>query len=145
MFKDKHRGRSFAQESSWEILRVFPKWDAPNTVLISTVNVEGTSGANAEGTVELFGEDKRPRPPGARASKKTKSESSSCTAGNQTSVFADSMSTEFRLKRESAQEKDRTVIKFEELRFLTTKTDRNTEILASSRSSSMVSSAACHQ
>ncbi|GJZ27001.1 hypothetical protein Tco_0571254, partial [Tanacetum coccineum] len=123
MFKDKHRGRSFAQESSWEILRVYPKWDAPDSVLSSTVNVKGTSGGNAEGTVELFGEDKRPRPPGARASKKTKSESSSRTAKNQTSVFTNSMSIEFRLKRESAQEKDRTVIKFEELRFLTTKTD----------------------
>ncbi|GJX63819.1 hypothetical protein Tco_0296719 [Tanacetum coccineum] len=88
-----------------------PKWDAPEPVTIRTVNVEGTSGGN----VELFGQDKRPHPSGARAAKKMKSESSSRTVGSQTRVFADALQTELRLKRESQQEKDRTMIKFEEL------------------------------
>ncbi|GJR71230.1 hypothetical protein Tco_0083595 [Tanacetum coccineum] len=44
---------------------------------ILTVNVEGTS----RGNDELFGQDKRARPPGARVAKKPKSESSSGTAG----------------------------------------------------------------
>ncbi|GJT39283.1 hypothetical protein Tco_0939148 [Tanacetum coccineum] len=58
MFKDENKGRSFSQESSWDILRASPKWDAPEPVTISMVNVEGTSGGNAE----LFGQDKRARP-----------------------------------------------------------------------------------
>ncbi|GJZ68316.1 hypothetical protein Tco_0631556 [Tanacetum coccineum] len=107
------------QHSSWEILRACPNWDASDLVPIRTVNVEGTSGGNTES----FSEDKRPRPPGARVAKKMKSESSSGTAGSQTSVFTETMSNELRLKRESAQEKVWTVIKFEELRFLATKTD----------------------
>ncbi|GJY03037.1 zinc knuckle CX2CX4HX4C containing protein [Tanacetum coccineum] len=49
--------------------------------------------------------------------KKTKSESSSGTAGSQTAMFADTMQNELRFKRESQQEKDRTMIKFEELRY----------------------------
>nr|GFA59509.1 hypothetical protein [Tanacetum cinerariifolium] len=49
-------------------------------------------------------------PMGACAAKKTKSESMSGSSGSNTSVFADSMSTEFRLQRESAQEKDRAMI-----------------------------------
>ncbi|GKD92733.1 hypothetical protein Tco_1372570 [Tanacetum coccineum] len=92
--------------------------DAPEPVTISTVDVEDTS----RGNVDLFGQDKRPRPPGACAAKKMKSESSSSTAGSQTTVFADTMQNELRLKWESQQEKDRTVIKFEELRFLATRT-----------------------
>ncbi|GJZ97824.1 hypothetical protein Tco_0670277 [Tanacetum coccineum] len=55
-----------------DIVRL-PKWDALDPVPIPTINVEGTSGGNAE----LFGEDNRPCPPGAHAAKKTKSESSS--------------------------------------------------------------------
>ncbi|GJW03426.1 hypothetical protein Tco_1562282 [Tanacetum coccineum] len=88
MFRYEHKGRSFSQESSWEIFRACPKWDAPDPVLIPTVNDEGTSGENAE----LFGENKRRRPSGARATKKT---SSSGTAGSQTSVFAKMMSNGF--------------------------------------------------
>ncbi|GJX57390.1 hypothetical protein Tco_0287287 [Tanacetum coccineum] len=52
-----------------------PKWDAPEPVMISMFNVEGTSGENAEGNIQLFSEHKRPRPPGAHATKKKKSES----------------------------------------------------------------------
>nr|GEU45723.1 hypothetical protein [Tanacetum cinerariifolium] len=119
MFRDENKGISFSQESSWEIFRAFPKWDAPDPVLIPTVNDEGTSGEN----VELFGENKRPRPQGACATKKMKFESSSGTAWSQMSMFAKTMSNELQLKRESQQEKDRIVIKFGALRFLTTKTD----------------------
>ncbi|GJX78931.1 hypothetical protein Tco_0327080 [Tanacetum coccineum] len=88
MFKDEHKGRSFAQESSSEIFHACPKWDAPDPVLIPTVNVEGTSGGNAK----IFGEEKTTSPGST-------------------------------LKRESDQEKDRTMIKFKELWFLTSKTD----------------------
>ncbi|GJT27154.1 hypothetical protein Tco_0907429 [Tanacetum coccineum] len=119
ILKDEHKGRSFSPDSAWEILRACPNWDASDLIPILTVKFEGTSGGNAE----PFGEDKRPRPPGARVAKKMKSESSSGTAGSQTSVFTETMSNELRLKRESAQEKVWTVIKFEELRFLATKTD----------------------
>nr|GEV69840.1 hypothetical protein [Tanacetum cinerariifolium] len=96
-----------------------PKWDAPEPVTILTVDVEGTSRGNAD----LFGQDKRSCPPGARAANKTKSKSSSGTARSQTGVFADAMQKEMRLKRESQQKKDRTVIKLKELRFLATRTD----------------------
>ncbi|GJV52120.1 hypothetical protein Tco_1447861 [Tanacetum coccineum] len=81
----------------YAVLRKSPKWDAPEPIMILTVEVEGTSGRNAE----LFGQDKRPRPPRARAAKNTKSESSSGTAGSQTAVFVDTMQNELRLKRES--------------------------------------------
>ncbi|GKB11415.1 actin-related protein 2/3 complex subunit 2B isoform X1, partial [Tanacetum coccineum] len=74
MIYGKHKGRSFGQESSWEILRASLKRDAPDLVLIPTVNLEGTPGANVGGNAELFGEDKIPRPPGARAAKNTKYE-----------------------------------------------------------------------
>ncbi|GJV17194.1 hypothetical protein Tco_1362517 [Tanacetum coccineum] len=66
--------------------------------------------------------------------KKMKSESTSGTSGSNTQVFADSMTTEFRLKRKLAQEKDRAVIKFEELRFLATKTDGLSEEDAENKS-----------
>ncbi|GKC66180.1 hypothetical protein Tco_1098778 [Tanacetum coccineum] len=61
---------------------------------------------------------------------KTKSESMSSTMGSNRQEFSESTHNEFRLKRfssqsayEVAKEKDRAVIKFEELRFLATKTD----------------------
>ncbi|GJT46874.1 hypothetical protein Tco_0955589 [Tanacetum coccineum] len=82
-FKDEFNGRAFTQEGSCEVLRNYPKWDAPEAV--PSAPVEG-------GHTELFGEDSRPHPPRAH-----------------------SMTTEFRLKQKLAQEKDRAVIKFEEL------------------------------
>nr|GEX91728.1 hypothetical protein [Tanacetum cinerariifolium] len=48
--------------------------------------------------------------PGACVAKKTKSKSMSGSSGSNTSMFLDLMSTEFRLQRESAQEKDRAMI-----------------------------------
>ncbi|GJT46882.1 hypothetical protein Tco_0955597 [Tanacetum coccineum] len=101
-FKDEFNGRAFTQEGSCEVLRNYPKWDAPEAV--PSAPVEG-------GHTELFGEDSRPRPSGAH-----------------------SMTTEFRLKRKLAQEKDRAVIKFEELRFLATKTDGLSEKDAENKS-----------
>ncbi|GJY45787.1 hypothetical protein Tco_0434850, partial [Tanacetum coccineum] len=99
-FKDEFEGRTFTQESSWEILRHCPKWDAPDSV--PTVHVEGET---VEGNVKLFAKDKRPGLPGARSGKKTKSESTSSTSGSNTSVFRDSMYIAFSLKRDLAQEK----------------------------------------
>ncbi|GJS13216.1 hypothetical protein Tco_0407688 [Tanacetum coccineum] len=60
-FKDEFNGRAFTQEGSCEVLRNYPKWDAPEAV--PSTPVEG-------GHTELFGEDSRPHPPGARAAKK---------------------------------------------------------------------------
>ncbi|GJX88950.1 hypothetical protein Tco_0340964 [Tanacetum coccineum] len=60
-FKDEFNGRAFTQEGSCEVLRNYPKWDAPEAV--PSAPVEG-------GHTELFGEDSRPHPPGARAAKK---------------------------------------------------------------------------
>nr|GEY04112.1 zinc knuckle CX2CX4HX4C [Tanacetum cinerariifolium] len=36
-FKDEHKGRSFSQESSWEILCASPKWEAPEPITFLTV------------------------------------------------------------------------------------------------------------
>ncbi|GKD76833.1 hypothetical protein Tco_1339454 [Tanacetum coccineum] len=80
MFKDEFKGRAFTQESSLEIFRNCPNWDALDPV--STFHVEGET---ARGNVELFGEDNKPRPPGALAAKKTKSESTSGISGSNTS------------------------------------------------------------
>ncbi|GJT99486.1 hypothetical protein Tco_1109825 [Tanacetum coccineum] len=89
-FKEEFNEKSFTQKGSWEVLRKCAKWDAPEPV--DSAPVEG-------GHAELFDEDPRPRPPEARAAKKTN------------------------LRACRAQEKDWAVIKFEELRFLATKTD----------------------
>ncbi|GJZ17675.1 hypothetical protein Tco_0553798 [Tanacetum coccineum] len=75
-------------------------------------------------TDELFGPDARPRPPGKqRPGKKTKSDTSASTGGsNSSSQFGDFMTHELRLKREAAEkaskDKDRTITRLEELRFL---------------------------
>nr|GFD37364.1 hypothetical protein [Tanacetum cinerariifolium] len=54
------------------MLRKCAKWDAPQPV--DSAPVEGCH-------AELFDEDPRPRPPEARAAKKTKSESTSGASG----------------------------------------------------------------
>ncbi|GKF15161.1 hypothetical protein Tco_0056623, partial [Tanacetum coccineum] len=78
-------------------------------------------------TDELFGPDARPRPPGKqRLRKKTKSDTSVSTGGSSSSSqFGDFMTKELRLKREAAEaaievakEKDRTVMRLEEMKLL---------------------------
>nr|GEV37978.1 hypothetical protein [Tanacetum cinerariifolium] len=80
---------------------------------------------------DQFGHDARPRPAGKpRPAKKTKFDATASTGGISTSTqFEELMEQELRLKREAAErafeaqaEKDRTLMRLEELRFLATST-----------------------
>nr|GFA81948.1 hypothetical protein [Tanacetum cinerariifolium] len=80
---------------------------------------------------DLFGHDARPRPPGKpRPAKKTKSDATASIGGSSASTqFGELMEQELRLKRKAAErafeaqaEKDRTLMRLEELRFLATST-----------------------
>ncbi|GJU04933.1 hypothetical protein Tco_1121363 [Tanacetum coccineum] len=95
------------------------KWDAPEQVDL-TGDVPGAS------QEDLFGHDARPRPPGKqRPAKKSKSDATASTGGSSASAqFGELMEQELRLKREAAErafeaqaEKDRTLMRLEELRF----------------------------
>ncbi|GKG02852.1 hypothetical protein Tco_0310488, partial [Tanacetum coccineum] len=86
------------------------------------------SGATQE---DLFGHDARPRPAGKqRTTKKTKSDVTTSTGGSSASTqFGELMEQELRLKREAAErafeaqaEKDGTLMRLKELRFLATST-----------------------
>nr|GFA55103.1 hypothetical protein [Tanacetum cinerariifolium] len=80
---------------------------------------------------DLFGHDARPRLASKpRPAKKTKSDVTASTGGSNASTqFGEVMEQELRLKREAAErafeaqaEKDRTLMRLEELRFLATST-----------------------
>nr|GEV29294.1 hypothetical protein [Tanacetum cinerariifolium] len=80
---------------------------------------------------DLFCHDARPRSAGKpRPAKKTKSDATASTGGSSASTqFGELMKQELRLKREAAErafeaqaEKDRTLMRLEELRFLATST-----------------------
>nr|GEX65084.1 hypothetical protein [Tanacetum cinerariifolium] len=80
---------------------------------------------------DLFGHDARPRPAGKpRPAKKTKSDATASTGGSNASTqLGEVMEHELRMKREAAErafeaqaEKDRTLTRLEELRFLATST-----------------------
>ncbi|GJT75800.1 hypothetical protein Tco_1042525 [Tanacetum coccineum] len=124
IYRDEHKGVSFSQEDAWAILRFHPKWDAPEQVDLTG----DVPGATQE---DLFGHDARPRPAGKpRPAKKTKSDATASTGGSSASTqFGELMEQELRLKREAAErafeaqaEKDRTLMRLEELRFLATST-----------------------
>ncbi|GJT10831.1 hypothetical protein Tco_0857873 [Tanacetum coccineum] len=124
IYRDEHKGVSFSQEDAWAILRFHPKWDAPEQVDL-TGDVPGAS------QEDLFGHDARPRPAGkSRPAKKTKFDATTSTDGSSASTqFGELMEQELRLKREAAErafeaqaEKDRTLMRLEELRFLATST-----------------------
>ncbi|GJS76390.1 hypothetical protein Tco_0726271 [Tanacetum coccineum] len=121
-YRDENKNITFAQEDAWEILRKHAKWDAPAPVDL-TENEEIAE----VNTDELFGPDARPRPPGKQCpGKKTKSDTSVSTGGSSSSSqFGDIMPKELRLKREAAEaafevakEKDRMVMRLEEMKFL---------------------------
>ena len=65
IYRDDHKGVSFTQEEAWLVLRVCPKWDAPEPIDL-TGDVPGQSHE------ELFGDDVRPRPTGKPHTGKTK-------------------------------------------------------------------------
>ncbi|GJT51893.1 hypothetical protein Tco_0978050 [Tanacetum coccineum] len=124
IYHDEHRGVAFSQEDAWAVLRFHPKWDAPRQVDL-TGDVPGAS------QEDLFGHDARPRLPGKqRPAKKSKSDATTSTSGSSASAqFGELMEQELRLKREAAErafeaqaEKDRTLMRLEELRFLATST-----------------------
>nr|GEU80745.1 hypothetical protein [Tanacetum cinerariifolium] len=122
--RDEHKGVAFCQEDAWAILKFLPKWDASEQVDLTG----DVPGATQE---DLFGHDAQPRPAGKpRPAKKTKSDATASTGGSSASTqFEELMEQELRLKRKAAErafevqsEKDRTLMRLEELRFLATST-----------------------
>nr|GEZ44738.1 hypothetical protein [Tanacetum cinerariifolium]GEZ54295.1 hypothetical protein [Tanacetum cinerariifolium] len=98
------------------------KWDAPDLLDLT----EGDHVPRV-GYEELFDEDARPRPlEKQRPGKKTKSDTTTSTDGsNLSSQFRDYMKNKLRLKQEAAEkayevskEKDRMVMRLEEMKFL---------------------------
>ncbi|GJR60868.1 hypothetical protein Tco_1503030 [Tanacetum coccineum] len=126
-YRDENKNLPFAQEDAWEVLRKHAKWDAPAPVDLTEdeeiveVNID-----------ELFGDDAKPRPSGKqRLGKKTKSDTSVCTKGvtRLKPIWGKFTAKELRLKREAAEaafevakEKDRTVMRLEEMKFLAVNT-----------------------
>ncbi|GJW55338.1 hypothetical protein Tco_0099423 [Tanacetum coccineum] len=125
-YRDENKSIPFVQDDAWEILRAHLKWDAPKPVDLTEGGVSGV------GNEDLFGEDARlcPSGSGKRPSKNTKSDTTKSTGGsNLSNPFGDQMSSEFRLKREAAEkvyesskERDRTLTRLEEMKFLATST-----------------------
>ncbi|GJX07621.1 hypothetical protein Tco_0195553 [Tanacetum coccineum] len=127
-YRDENKSIPFVQEDAWEILRSHSKWDAPEPIDLTEGDVPGV------GNKDLFGEDARPRPPGPgkskRPAKKPKSDTTTSTGGsNSSNPFGEQMSSEFRLKREAAErayessrERDHTLTRLEEMKFLATPT-----------------------
>ncbi|GJX18526.1 RNA-directed DNA polymerase, eukaryota, reverse transcriptase zinc-binding domain protein [Tanacetum coccineum] len=122
IYRDEHKGVAFSQEDAWAVLIFHPKWDAPEQVDLTG----DVPGATQE---DLFGHDARPRSAGKqRPAKKTKSDATEGTGGSRASTqFGELMEQELRLKREAAErafeaqaEKDRKLMRLEELRFLAT-------------------------
>ncbi|GKC44774.1 hypothetical protein Tco_1062496 [Tanacetum coccineum] len=123
-YRDENKNTPFTQEDAWELLRKHSKWDAPPPAPVDLTEDEEIPTVNTD---ELFGPDARPRPPGKqRLRKKTKSDTSVSTGGSSSSSqFGDFMTKELRLKREAAEaaievakEKDRTVMRLEEMKLL---------------------------
>nr|GFA68833.1 hypothetical protein [Tanacetum cinerariifolium] len=98
IYRDEYKGVAFCQQDAWAILKFHPKWDAPEQV-------------------DLTGDE-------------TKSDATTSTGGSNASTqFGEVMEQELRMKREAAErafeaqaEKDRTLMRLEELRFLATST-----------------------
>ncbi|GJU82464.1 hypothetical protein Tco_1284829 [Tanacetum coccineum] len=129
IYQDKNKNGSFNHEKAWAVLRKHTKWDAPDPAPVDLTEDENVHDEHvpAVNTDELFGPNPRPRPPSKQCpGKKTKSDTSSSTGGsNSSSQFGDFMSHELRLKREAAEkafeaskDKDQTITRLEELRFL---------------------------
>nr|GEX08810.1 retrovirus-related Pol polyprotein from transposon TNT 1-94 [Tanacetum cinerariifolium] len=120
----KNKNTPFSQEYAWEILRKHSKWDAPAPAPVDLTEDEEIPAVNTD---ELFGPNARPRPPGKQCPrKKTKSDTSVSTGRSSSKEqFFDFITNELRLKREAieaafgvAKEKDRTVMRLEEMKVL---------------------------
>nr|GEV17610.1 glutathione S-transferase T3-like [Tanacetum cinerariifolium] len=110
IYRDDHKGVSFCQEGAWSILKFHPKWDAPEQVDLIGDIPEATQ-------EDLFGHEARPR-------------LMSTGGSSESTQFGELMEREFRLKRKAVErafeaqaEKDRTLTRLEELRFLATSTN----------------------
>ncbi|GJR42150.1 hypothetical protein Tco_1310253 [Tanacetum coccineum] len=122
IYQDENKNNLFNHEKAWAVLRKHAKWDAPDPAAVDLIEDENVPDehVSAVNTDELFGPGKQ------RPGKKTKSDTSASTGGcNSSSQFGEFMSHELRLKREAAEkafevskEKDRTITRLKELRFL---------------------------
>ncbi|GJR35297.1 hypothetical protein Tco_1210981 [Tanacetum coccineum] len=97
IYQDENKNSSFNHEKAWAVLRKHAKWDAPNPAPVDLTEDENVHDEHvfAVNTDELFGADPRPRPPGEAVEK----------------AF------------EVSKEKDRTITRLEELRFLALSTN----------------------
>ncbi|GJZ49224.1 hypothetical protein Tco_0603414 [Tanacetum coccineum] len=129
IYQDENKNSSFNHEKAWAVLRKHAKWDAPDPAPVDLTEDENVHDEHvfAVNIDELFGVDPRPRPSGKQRPGKTiNSDTSASTRGsNSSSQFGEFMSHELRLKREAAKkafeaskDKDRTITRLEELRFL---------------------------
>ncbi|GJZ69048.1 hypothetical protein Tco_0632598 [Tanacetum coccineum] len=110
IYRDENKNNAFNHEDVWAVLRKHSKWDAPDPAPVDLTEDENVPDEHvpAVNTDELFGPDARPRPPGKqRPGKKTKSDTSASTGGEAAEKAF-----------EVAKEKDRTITRLEELRFL---------------------------
>ncbi|GJX78655.1 hypothetical protein Tco_0326804 [Tanacetum coccineum] len=133
--EDKNVRKSQSGDTFWyrvlnEFNRRLPKSgeneldDAPPPASVDSTKDEHIPAVNTD---ELFGLDARPRPPGKqRPEKKTKYDTSASTKGSSSSSqFGEIITQELRLKREAVEkafeveeEKDRTVMHLEEMKFI---------------------------
>ncbi|GKD64578.1 hypothetical protein Tco_1306686 [Tanacetum coccineum] len=80
------RGKKFASEHGWRVLKKHLKWDAADHF-------------DSEDHTEIFGPDARPRPPGkTRPAKKTKSKTTESSAGSGSGSMKDVLNEELRQK-----------------------------------------------
>jgi hypothetical protein len=124
MYRDEHKIAPFNSKEAWEVLRGHQKWNAPDPLDL-------TGDVPSQTNEALFGHDEQPRPMGKkRASKKAISESTTSTEGASTrgtsssSQFGEAMASEYRIKRDIAQEayraakiKAETITRLEEMKF----------------------------
>nr|GFA43376.1 hypothetical protein [Tanacetum cinerariifolium] len=133
--EDNNVGRSQKHETFW--YRVLNEFNLKkiqkrtNDMLTSKCHTLTSKWHTLNAQEDLFGHDARPRPTGKpQPAKKTKSDATASTGGNCASTqFGELMEQELRLKRKAAEsafeaqaEKDRTLMRLEELRFLATST-----------------------
>ncbi|GJU84957.1 hypothetical protein Tco_0585724 [Tanacetum coccineum] len=113
-----NKGKKFAYEHGWRVLKKHPKWDAADHF-------------DSEDHTEIFGPDARPRPPGkTRPAKKTKSETTESSAGSGSGSMKDVLNEELRQKiqagksaYEAKKVKEQSATELNELQFLTIDAD----------------------
>nr|GEY07650.1 endopeptidase, NLPC/P60 domain, LRAT-like domain protein [Tanacetum cinerariifolium] len=133
IYRDENKNNTFNHEDAWAILRKHSKWEAPDPAPVDLTEGESVPDEHVPAPVntdELFGPDARPRPPGKqRPGKKQIRYIGEHRGSSSSGQFGEFMTHELRLKRKAAEkafevskEKDRTVTRLEELRFLALRT-----------------------